>query len=292
VSVISPTTFLTALRDHGVHVIEADGWAKHTSAGGWNPRGVMHHHTAGNALLLTDRSTQEAMRRILWSGRPGLPGPLSHLGLAWQPWNNRAVAHTTGWGNCNHAGLGDGRVLRQVIEDRYDGMLGTREDTDGNPHFYGWEYMHPGDGTPWPDELVEIGARCGAAVCEAHGWTARSNLEHREWASRRKIDRSGKHDIRAEVARLLAGDDMALSPEDIEKVADAVWDRIKAREAWFIDKNRQGVQQEIGDENTGEFSDRVADKVVARSGSGVGDAGVLIARLLAELGNRITRPLP
>jgi hypothetical protein len=42
----------------------------------------------------------------------------------------------------------------------------------------------------------------------------------------------------------------------------------------------------------GEFSDRVADKVVARGGTGVGDAGVLIARLLAELGNRITRPLP
>lgn len=204
-SVISPTQFLEALRDHGVVVVEHDGWAGRTTAGGWDPNGVLHHHTAGSAKLLTDEATQAAMLRILVNGRAGLPGPLAHLAPAYQPWRKRAVVHTVGWGNVNHAGLGDSRVIAQIRADTYDGSLkGTREDADGNPALYGLEYMHPGDDTPWPDELIDVGARAAAAICQAHGWTAASNLEHWEFTDR-KVDRSyskghPKRNVRADVA--------------------------------------------------------------------------------------------
>ena len=190
---IKPSTFVEALRDHGIVVIEhspgGKPWHENTSAGGFDPHGVLHHHTAGTRKLLFDKATQTAMLRILQHGRAGLPGPLAHIAPAYQPWAKRAVVHLVGWGNANHAGMGDSRVMREVIADTYDGRRGTREDHDGNPDLYGLEYMHPGDDTAWPDELLDVGARAGAAICDAHGWKPSSNLEHFEWTDR-KVDRS------------------------------------------------------------------------------------------------------
>jgi hypothetical protein len=103
-----------------------------------------------------------------------------------------------------------------VIADTYDGRRGTREDHDGNPDLYGFEYMHPGDDTTWPDELLDVGARAGAAICDAHGWKPSSNLEHFEWTDS-KVDRSCAFrapllKVREAVARALT-DHAAPTPE-------------------------------------------------------------------------------
>lgn len=50
----------------------------------------------------------------------------------------------------------------------------------------------------------------------------------------------------------------ALTQED-----DMTWDELSTHETWFIDKARKAVEAELGDENIGAFSDRVAQKVLA-----------------------------
>lgn len=205
----SPQELVTAFRDWGVPVraYEPDGrpWYAHTTAGGWNARGIVHHHTAGSGRLLTHDLSRRAMLRILRNGYAGLPGPLCHFAPSMDG-NGRAVLWLVGWGNVNHAGLGDAVNYRQLLHGSYRGRRPTGSTLDGNASLYGLEYMHPGDSTRWPDELLHVGHSAAAAICDAHGWKgqtgARSNLEHREWTPR-KIDRSWHGDVRQAVHELL-----------------------------------------------------------------------------------------
>ena len=85
---------------------------------------------------------------------------------------------------------------------------------------------------------------------------------------------------------------MPLDDADVKKVVDALWDKIKAHEAWFVNKAQLGVQGELGDENVGEFSDRVAAKVAALIPTGGVDTGVLARAVAVELAARLARPAP
>jgi hypothetical protein len=204
---VTPADLAQALADWGCDPtpFEPDGkpWSSHTTPGEWHPAGVLHHHTTGPAKILTDRSTITATLRLLRSGRPGLPGPLCHLAPAMVPGEHDARVWLIGWGNCNHAGLGDQRVVDHVRAGDYAGRPGTAEDADGNPTFWGLEYLHPGDATAWPDELLDVGHRAACAIAEAQGWDPKSwpgrMAEHRDFTDR-KIDRSWTGDVRTAVA--------------------------------------------------------------------------------------------
>lgn len=52
-------------------------------------------------------------------------------------------------------------------------------------------------------------------------------------------------------------------PQEDDMTPNEMWTELSTHEAWFIDKARQAVQSELGDENVGAFSDRVAQKVLA-----------------------------
>ncbi|MFI1254165.1 N-acetylmuramoyl-L-alanine amidase [Streptomyces netropsis] len=179
-SPMSAGTFLGKLKGEGARVVEVDGWRTHNRAGHgpWGPvHGVMIHHTASTG---TAKSV-----KMCWNGHPDLPGPLCHGVIA-----DNGTVHLVGYGRTNHAGRGDGDVLRAVIAEKRLPPV-RAADTDGNVHFYGFECVNLGDGKDlWPEEQLEAIERVAAAICRHHGWTERSVIGHKEWRLG-KIDPKG-----------------------------------------------------------------------------------------------------
>ncbi|MER8068375.1 N-acetylmuramoyl-L-alanine amidase [Streptomyces sp. NPDC094034] len=186
-----------ALRVEGITVVEHDGWRTHNRnhKGSWGPvNGVIIHHTVTTG---TDTSV-----RLCYGGHADLPGPLCHGVIA-----KDGTVHLVGHGCANHAGTGDDDVLRAVIAENYSTTppRPNENNTDGNARFYGFECVNLGDGVdPWPDAQLEAIERTAAAICRAHGWTAKSVIGHKEWTNT-KIDPRGfgMPDLRARVASRL-----------------------------------------------------------------------------------------
>ncbi|MFI6247020.1 peptidoglycan-binding protein [Streptomyces sp. NPDC051016] len=178
---LSADALLSALRAEGVTVVEHDGWRTHNRAGhgAWGPvNGVIIHHT-----VTTGTTTSVSM---CFNGRSDLPGPLCHGVIA-----KDGTVHLVGNGRANHAGSGDGDVLAAVAAESATLPAPDRNDTDGNVHFYGFECVNLGDGKdPWPDVQLDAMVRASAALCRAHGWSARSVIGHKEWTNT-KIDPKG-----------------------------------------------------------------------------------------------------
>ncbi|GAA4688200.1 N-acetylmuramoyl-L-alanine amidase [Streptomyces youssoufiensis] len=175
--------FVKALRDEGL-TVRIVGDAEHHNRnhkGAWGPvHGVMIHHTVTRGSA----ATVDLCRR----GHADLPGPLCHGVIT-----KDGTVHVVGYGRTNHAGGGDDDVLRAVIAESYGARppADNEANTDGNRHFYGFECENLGDGKdPWPATQVEAMERAAAAVCRAHGWSARSVIGHKEWQPG-KIDPHG-----------------------------------------------------------------------------------------------------
>ncbi|MFD7714377.1 N-acetylmuramoyl-L-alanine amidase [Streptomyces sp. NPDC059814] len=170
-SPMSASTFLAALKNEGLTVVQVGDWRTHNrnDKGSWGPvNGVVIHHTVTEG---TDATVQ-----LCRDGHSDLPGPLCHGVIA-----KDGRVHLVGYGRANHAGLGDDDVLRAVIAEK--GLPAVNEaNTDGNRHFYGFECENLGDGKdPWPDEQLEAIEKAAAAVCRHHGWSAKSVIGHLEW---------------------------------------------------------------------------------------------------------------
>jgi hypothetical protein len=158
-----------------------------------------------------------------------VPGPLCHLAPAMIPGTSKACVWLIGWGNTNNAGMGSSRTLARVKVGEYAGQAPGGDDTDGNPWFWGFESLHPGTTTSWPDALVEAGHLAACAVCQVEGWSpeswAGSVVEHRQWTTR-KIDRSWTGDLQDAIERLSGGPMTTVDLTDaaVAKVAAAVLD--------------------------------------------------------------------
>lgn len=213
---VTPRQLEVAIKDWGVefrpYPYSDAHWASATTAGGWAPIGIMHHHTAGSAALLEPgwNPSKAAMLRLLRIGHDELDGPLCHFAPMFAGKGKRVV-YGIGWGNCNHAGEGRAEVARRVRNGSFSGGVTGADTVDGNPLFWGLEYMHPGTSAPWPDELLDSGHRVACAISEASGWSRKawpgSQAEHKEWSGR-KIDRSwsGAGDgMRRAIATLASG---------------------------------------------------------------------------------------
>ncbi|WP_073782048.1 peptidoglycan recognition protein family protein [Streptomyces sp. CB01580] len=197
---LSAAAILTALRAEGVRVVEVGNWRTHSrnSKGPWGPvNGSIVHHTVTKGTAST-----VAMCR---TGYASLPGPLCHGMIA-----KDGRVHMVGWGRTNHAGGGDARVLDQVVAESYGSRpapptKGNANGSDGNARFYGWECENLGDGKdPWPAAQYDAIVRVQAALCRAHGWTAKSVIGHLEWSAD-KIDPRGfsMAQLRADVGERL-----------------------------------------------------------------------------------------
>ncbi|MEU0280121.1 MULTISPECIES: N-acetylmuramoyl-L-alanine amidase [unclassified Streptomyces] len=168
---MSAAQFLNALRSEGLTVVEVGDWRTHNRdrQGPWGPvHGVLIHHTV-------TRGT-DATVRLCRDGHDALPGPLCHGVIA-----KDGTVHLVGYGRANHAGAGDGDVLKAVIAEKRP-PRDNEADTDGNRHFYGFECENLGDGEdPWPEAQLAAVEKAAAAVCRHHGWGALSVLGHLEW---------------------------------------------------------------------------------------------------------------
>lgn len=82
---------------------------------------------------------------------------------------------------------------------------GSSGSTDGNAHFYGFECINLGDGQdPWPTAQLDAIERVSAAICRAHGWSARSVIGHLEWSDWKSDPRGfAMPDMRARIASRL-----------------------------------------------------------------------------------------
>ncbi|MGW1839557.1 peptidoglycan-binding protein [Streptomyces sp. NPDC002067] len=193
---LTASGLLKALRDEGLTVHEVRDWRAHNrnAQGAWGPlNGVMIHHTATKG---TDDSVA-----LCYEGRSDLPGPLCHGVI-----DKKGEIHLVGNGRANHAGLGDGDVLRAVVAEEKP-PRDNESDTDGNPHFYGFECINLGDGDdPWPEAQLQAIVRASAALCRAHGWGERSVIGHLEWQPGKVDPRGFTMDaLRARIRARLAG---------------------------------------------------------------------------------------
>lgn len=182
---ISGEAILAAFRAEGVDTEPWHDWLETDRPGPFAPNGVMVHHTGSNTSDATGRAYT---RSILRPGYAGLPGPLCMAGIA--P-NGRVILLSRQ--DANHAGGGCPHVLQAVIDEASWLMQrearptrGNRNGVDGNARFYGFEIMYSG-GRPMSAAQLDQAVRATAALCRAHGWTARSVIGHREW-SRDKSD--------------------------------------------------------------------------------------------------------
>jgi len=119
------TTLADDLRAAGLTVVELDGWktrSRPESAGGFDPVGVLWHHTGDDA---------DGKRYAEWLanvGRPDLPPPLVQLSI-----DREGVVYVCAAGRCNHAGeakasgsvaAGDGNTLYCGVEVQNTGTEG------------------------------------------------------------------------------------------------------------------------------------------------------------------------
>lgn len=191
------TWLADVIREAGLDVQEESGWRTRsaTRAGMSDIRGVIMHHTAGPAT-----GNYPSLNTVK-NGRPGIPGPLSQLGLA-----RDGTVIVMAAGSANHAGNGS-----------WPGI----PTNNGNPHLIGIEAESTGRGD-WTKAQLDTYPRLVAALLKHLGLPVSRAIAHMEWAPARKIDPAGwpggMKGFRDSVAAHMEG--VALTPEQDQILRD------------------------------------------------------------------------
>lgn len=265
-AVMTPAQTRRALEKWHVPFVESDGWetrGRPASTGAFGDmHGIANHHTA------TSKSADVSdVERMLKQGRSDLPGPLCHVTTRR---NGKVVliAH----GRANHAGAVRPEVLNDFLADRHVTRPSTTsgETVDANAFLYGNEVQNNGTGEDYPDEQLHSIVLWNAAICDFHGWSHFAASQHKQITAR-KIDMSDIHGqdsdewLLREVKLALAGGPGSYElPWNRTATPDPQEDDMAYSEAQMINFARVAVQAELGDENVGAFSDRVAEKAAAK----------------------------
>jgi len=183
---MSEDTLLKVLRGARLKVVEHRQWRTNrrpSNTGAFGPvHGIMNHHTVTSGD--THAQTMASVN-LCYDGYSSLPGPLGHGVVA-----KDGTVYLVGNGRANHAGKGDRDVLDAVIAER-PVPPDNEADTDGNVHFYGFEFINRGDGKdPWPAAQIEAMVRINGAIARHHRWTYLSCIRHLDWQPG-KIDPRG-----------------------------------------------------------------------------------------------------
>ena len=117
------------------------------STGGFEPSGVLCHHTASPA-----GTTPQADLNVILAGNGAAPGPISQLYIG-----RDAQLYVVAAGRANHGGSG--------IRPGLDGDC-----ADMNFHLVGIEAGNNGVGEPWPDAQIDLYGRTVAALAAWYGW--------------------------------------------------------------------------------------------------------------------------
>lgn len=192
---------LTDLADHlraaGCVVVEQPGWRSRGSAFPSRPDTILVHHTGTSAKAKGDLPTL----RLLVEGRSDLPGPLCQLALS-----RSGVVHLIASGKANHAGRG--AWLGQTSSSR---TIGVEAEHDGR--------------SPWPAAQYEAYLLLCRALVVYLNVTPERVCGHKEWAlpAGRKVDPTFDMAMFRRQLGIPQEDDMPLSDEDVERIAEAVY---------------------------------------------------------------------
>lgn len=150
------------LRGAGLVVEEQPGWQSRGRSDGFQPDGVMWHHTA--SALGKDAPSLG----IVTNGRPDLPGPLCHVLIT-----RSNICIVIASGKANHAGTGS--------------WLGIKD--RGNSTKYGIEVENTGynSSEPWRLDQLATLAKATAALINNDVSRVEECCMHKEYTSR-KID--------------------------------------------------------------------------------------------------------
>lgn len=163
-----PNNLPQILRNAGLKVVEVDGWqdrGRPANIGGFDPKGVLCHHTATGPK--TSRAT---VVNLLVKGRSDLPGPLCHMGLG-----RDGTVIIIASGRANHAGKAK--------------ASGNMPAGDGNVLYIGIEAFNNGTGEPWSQRQMDAYALlCATLSKEITHNTAASVRGHKETSTEGKID--------------------------------------------------------------------------------------------------------
>lgn len=182
------------LRNAGLSVVDNPVAGR---PGVFEPQGVMLHHTAGN--YPSDLS-------VITNGRSDLPGPLTQLYIA-----PDGTVHVITEGRANHAGTGvwDKDGFSVPTDKGNDMLIGIEVSSMGAEPISGVQYI--------------VMIKAAAALSKHYGWDEHHTILHRSYAPTRKVDIRNDLDlVQADIKAQLGGD-MALSDEDVERIANAVW---------------------------------------------------------------------
>lgn len=207
------TWLLDTLRGEGLHVVEMDGWRTRQTRNGFEPRGVVCHHTATSSTVVDAN-----VRNLLRDGRSDLPGPLCQMGLER---DGTFVLIAAGRGNHNG----------------YDPNWGNDA--------FGIEAYNDGVGEPWPPAQLDAYRRGVAAICRRQGWGTDRVKAHRETTVGKSDPKGIDIDLfRSDVQALIQspGDDPDMTPAEFVDLMknDPTLDGI------FKDKVRQALTPASG----------------------------------------------
>lgn len=202
--------------------LKGRGWIVHDTPissrpGVFEVRAIMIHHTAGNESINASQPQAQYLKSTLGD----VPAPTANLfldssGAVWVI-SARQASSQSELGRANHAGAGIWPTSGAVLPK-----------DQGNNYAIGIEIQN--DGThPITGRLYTAAVKLCADLCERYTLPASRVIGHKEYAQiQGKIDPLNVMSTwRADVAALLAkGSADVITPEDIEKIADAVWGRI------------------------------------------------------------------
>lgn len=156
------------LRHYGLRVEEVDGWrarGRPASTGGFNPVGVLCHHTATGPS-----SSVASVINLLVRGRSDLPGPLCQLSLT-----RNGTVYIVAAGRANHAGVAK--------------ASGTVASGDGNELYVGIEAHNNGVGEKWPNDQYDAYVLLCAVLCKEITHNSFKTVRgHKETSVTGKID--------------------------------------------------------------------------------------------------------
>lgn len=157
--------FAKILRAADLKVVEIDGWrtrGRPAYTGGFDPVGVLWHHTGGPG---DGKDYAEWLAKV---GRPDLPPPLCQLSVG-----RDGTWYVIAAGRANHAG-----------EARASGTVAAG---DGNELYIGVECMNTGT-EGWSEDQYDSMVRGGAALGKALGTSVQTQRAHYETSTTGKWD--------------------------------------------------------------------------------------------------------
>lgn len=206
------TNLAIVLRSAGLNVEEVGNWKSHGHGGLISVRGIIWHHTAG-----AKTGNYPSMGTVK-NGRPGLPGPLSQLGLG-----RDGTWYVLAAGRAWHAGEGSSSFVPPNRGNDY--LIGIEAENTG----------YPSD--PWPEVQLESYRRGTAALLKAYNLPSSRVIGHKEWAPGRKVDPHSLNmdNERSRVAAYMKSPqpkewwEMPIPDAELKRIAAAVWGQSKIK---------------------------------------------------------------